>query len=59
MSYVTLEKFLVKVCKVRPHELFELAHGKGAFEPAFSTASPKRGVRPVREIPPRISRSDL
>jgi hypothetical protein len=59
MSYVTLEKILMEARKVRPYGLFELAHGKGASEPAFSAALPTRVVGPVQEIPPRISRSDL
>jgi hypothetical protein len=44
MRYVTLEKLLMEVRKVRPHELFELAHGRGAPEPAFSAASSTRVV---------------
>src|SRR6266849_6696934 len=42
MSYLTFGKFLMEVRKVRPHELFELAHGRGASEPA--SAIPRAGA---------------
>jgi hypothetical protein len=53
-------KFLVEVRNARrPHELFELAYGRGASDQALSAASSTRDGGVVREVWKRISRSDL